>query len=168
MSVELLKTYHLIKEENKIFKDQLLRSIAETENTRKRLNKDKQEISHYSIMNFARDIISIKDNLERAISNIAKIEEIEKKEVNNIESFLKGIIITNKEFSNILKKYNIKEINPLNKKFDSNIHQAMFEEEQENIEPNTITKVLQTGYLIKDKLLRPAMVSVSKRKNTNK
>jgi len=158
--------YELQSKEISILKDQLLRALAEADNLRKRSKKEKDDILQYSIMSFARDIVLVKDNLHRALSNVSSLGDIENKneKLTEEESFVKGIVITDKEFSNTLTKYKIKEINPIHTEFDCNLHQAMFEEESEEHAPNTVINVLQVGYQLKDKLLRPAMVSVAKKK----
>merc|ERR1712072_1304018 len=103
------KKHELEDKENKILKDQLLRSLAEIDNLRKRYKKEKDNILQYSVMNFARDIVLVKDNLQRALKNISYLDEIKNKDkdLKEEEAFIKGIIITDKEFLNTLNKYNI-------------------------------------------------------------
>ena len=146
--------------------DKLLRALAEIENVRKRAQKDLEEARNYSIMNFSRDILSVQDNLCRALESIKNSKPQHKNSSKEIEgSLLEGIKLTVEELSIILGKHGIKEVNPLHLPFDSYFHQAMFEEESEEYDSGIVTQVFQVGYTLKKRLLRPAMVVVSKKKS---
>lgn len=147
-------------EEVQNLKDQLLRSLAENENLRKRTSKDIEQIKKYGHINFVRDLLSSVDNLNRAIKAVPK-------DRNNLEEPIKNLIIgveiVLNEISSTLERNNIKQINPLDEKFDYNFHQAMYEAENSEKEPGTILEVIQTGYILYDRLVRPALVGISKK-----
>ncbi|MDX1923768.1 MAG: nucleotide exchange factor GrpE [Rickettsiaceae bacterium] len=137
--------------------DKLLRSFAENENLRKRYEKQIEEVRDYSITNFAKDLISVIDNLERAIQ--FKPEDL----APELQGFFDGVIMTHKELSNIFVKNNIVSIAPsAGEKFDYNQHFAISQIEDESLEKDSIVGLMQVGYKIKDRLLRPASVSVAK------
>lgn len=141
-------------------KDQLLRALAETENVRRRAVQEKEDAHKYGMTNLARDIVSIADNIRRALDHLDKDSlPVE------LKPFIEGVEITEKELHNLFDKYSIKKIDPLGEKFNSNFHQAMFEQESSDHESGTITQVMQAGYTLHDRLLRPAMVGVAKKKN---
>lgn len=143
-------------------KDQLLRAIAETENTRKRAQKEKEETAKYAIANFARDLVSVVDNLNRALETI-KGDDLNLSP--EVKSLKEGILMTEKDLLKTLEKYGIKKIHPLGEKFDHNFHQAMFEGESEDHGEGHVMHVMQAGYTLHDRLLRPALVGVSKGKD---
>ena len=140
-------------------KDQRLRAIAELENFRKRAEKDQSDALKYGISNFAKEIINIRDNIERAQSSISD----EAKNNENIKSVIEGIDLIAQSVISTFEKIGIKKIESLNEKFDHNLHQAMMEIENEELEPGTIVQELIPGYTLHDRLLRPAMVGVSKK-----
>ena len=148
------------EDEIKNLKDQLLRTLAENENLRKRTSKDIEQIKKYGHINFVRDLLSSVDNLNRAIKAVPK-------DRNNLEEPIKNLIIgveiVLNEISSTLERNNIKQINPLDEKFDYNFHQAMYEAENSEKEPGTILEVIQTGYILYDRLVRPALVGISKK-----
>ena len=139
--------------------DILLRTLADADNALKRAKKEKDDLKKYAISSFVKDILPVQDNLQRALEN----DDI-KKESTSFDTFTKGIIMTLKEFSSVLSKHGLSEINPVNSPFDSNFHQAIFEEERSDVPVGTIIKVLQKGFLLKGRLIRPAMVISSKAK----
>ena len=145
-------------------KDQRLRAIAELENFRKRAEKDQSDALKYGISNFAKEIINIRDNIERAQSSIS--EEAKNNEA--IKSVIEGIDLIAQSVITTFEKIGIKKIESLNKKFDHNLHQAMMEIENDDLEPGTIVQELIPGYTLHDRLLRPAMVGVSKKKKKDK
>ena len=151
-----------LNEEIKDLKDQRLRAIAELENFRKRAEKDQSDALKYGISNFAKEIINIRDNIERAQSSIS--EEAKNNEA--IKSVIEGIDLIAQSVVSTFEKIGIKKIESLNEKFDHNLHQAMMEIENDDLEPGTIVQELIPGYTLHDRLLRPAMVGVSK--NTKK
>ena len=144
-------------------KNQLLRTLADNENNRRRYEKEKEDLSVYVISNFAKEMLSVLDNLQRALEVSNKID-IENKDVdNNTKNFIEGVQLTEKQLNSIFEKFKISIIESLNSKFDPNIHQAMFEIENNEIDEGTILQVIQEGFKIEDRLLRPALVGVSKK-----
>ncbi len=152
-----------LNEEITDLKDQRLRTIAELENFRKRAEKDQSDALKYGISNFAKEIITIRDNIERAQSSIS--EEAKSNEA--IKSVIEGIDLIAQSVVSTFEKIGIKRIDSLNKKFDHNLHQAMMEIENDDLEPGTIVQELIPGYTLHDRLLRPAMVGVSKKTKKN-
>ena len=144
-------------------KNQLLRTLADNENNRRRYEKEKEDLSVYVISNFAKEMLSVLDNLQRALEVSNKID-IENKDVdNNTKNFIEGVQLTEKQLNSIFEKFKISIIESLNSKFDPNIHQAMFEIENNEVDEGTILQVIQEGFKIEDRLLRPALVGVSKK-----
>ena len=152
-----------LNEEITGLKDQRLRAIAELENFRKRAEKDQSDALKYGISNFAKEIINIRDNIERAKSSIS--EEAKNNEA--IKSVIEGIDLIAQSVVSTFEKIGIKKIESLNEKFDHNLHQAMMEIENDDLEPGTIVQELIPGYTLHDRLLRPAMVGVSKKTKKN-
>ena len=142
--------------------NKLLLAAADSENLRKRFEREKEDLSSYVITKFATEILSFLDNLQRALSSIDIEKSKEKDE--SISHFIEGIELTEKQVVEIFKKFNIEKINSLNEVSDPNLHQAMFEVEKEDMEPGYVAEVVQEGYMIGERLLRPAMVGVSKKK----
>ncbi len=139
-------------------KDHRLRAVAELDNFRKRSEKDQSDALKYSISNFAKEVVSIMDNIERAKSSINQ----DKKEEKSIKSVLEGIDLIHQSIVSVFEKFGIKKIDSINQKFDHNFHQAMMEVERDDCEPGIVVQELIPGYTIHDRLLRPAMVGVSK------
>ena len=152
-----------LNEEITDLKDQRLRAIAELENFRKRAEKDQSDALKYGISNFAKEIINIRDNIERAQSSIS--EEAKNNEA--IKSVIEGIDLIAQSVVSTFEKIGIKKIESFNEKFDHNLHQAMMEIENDDLEPGTIVQELIPGYTLHDRLLRPAMVGVSKKTKKN-
>ena len=152
-----------LNEEITSLKDQRLRAIADLENFRKRAEKDQSDALKYGISNFAKEIINIRDNIERAQSSISD----EAKNNEAIKSVIEGIDLIAQSVVSTFEKIGIKKIESLNEKFDHNLHQAMMEIENEELEPGTIVQELIPGYTLHDRLLRPAMVGVSKKSKKN-
>ena len=152
-----------LNEEITSLKDQRLRAIAELENFRKRAEKDQSDALKYGISNFAKEIINIRDNIERAQSSISD----EAKNNETIKSVIEGIDLIAQSVVSTFEKIGIKKIESLNEKFDHNLHQAMMEIENDELEPGTIVQELIPGYTLHDRLLRPAMVGVSKKPKKN-
>ena len=152
-----------LKEEIESLKDQRLRAVAELENFRKRAEKDQSDALKYGIANFAKEIINIGDNIERAKSSIS--EEVRSNE--SIKSVVDGLDLIAQSTMATFEKIGIKKIESINQKFDHNLHQAMMEIEKNDIEPGTIVQELIPGYKLHDRLLRPAMVGVSKKSQEN-
>ena len=152
-----------LHEEISSLKDQRLRAIAELENFRKRAEKDQSDALKYGISNFAKEIINISDNIERAQSSIPE----EAKNNETIKPVIEGIDLIAQSVVTTFEKIGIKKIESLNEKFDHNLHQAMMEIENDDLEPGTIVQELIPGYTLHDRLLRPAMVGVSKKPKKN-
>ncbi len=148
-----------LKEEIRILKEEKIRVLAEMENLRKRFDREKIDSIKYGSVNFARDILSPGDNLERALSAINKEEDHSK----SIKNLIEGLLMVKKELATVLEKNGITKIDTLNKKFDPNLHQAMMELENNDLDEGIVVQEIQTGYLMHDRLLRPAMVGVSKK-----
>ena len=152
-----------LKEEIESLKDQRLRAVAELENFRKRAEKDQSDALKYGIANFAKEIINIGDNIERAKSSIS--DEVRSNE--SIKSVVDGLDLIAQSTLATFEKIGIKKIESINQKFDHNLHQAMMEIEKNDCEPGTIVQELIPGYTLHDRLLRPAMVGVSKKSQEN-
>jgi len=142
-------------------KDQLLRTVADSENLRKRLEREKEQTRKFGIANFAKDLLSIADNLGRALDAAPNKEDVEDQAIENL---VLGIQMTEQELQKAFDNNNIRKIDPLGEKFDYNFHQAMFEVEETDQEPGIVVQVLQPGYAIDDRILRPAMVGVAANK----
>lgn len=134
----------------------LLRALAETENIRKRAERDRQDIQQYAVTNFARDMLSVLDNLARAIQVMQSASQ------GAPQDFLEGIVMTEKELLKVFEKYKITPVDALQKPFDPHLHQAVCEIETADQPAGTVVQVMQSGYQIGDRLLRPAMVGVAK------
>jgi len=148
-----------LKEDIKTLKEEKIRVLAEMENLRKRFDREKIDSIKYGSVNFARDILSPGDNLERALSSINKEED----HPQSIKNLIEGLLMVKKELSSALEKNGITKIDTLNKKFNPNLHQAMMEIENNDLDEGTVVQEIQTGYMMHDRLLRPAMVGVSKK-----
>ena len=149
----------ILKEEIKTLKEEKIRVLAEMENLRKRFEREKIDSIKYGSVNFARDVLSPGDNLERALSVINEEEE----QSQSIKNLIEGLLMVKKELSTALEKNGITKIDSLDKKFDPNLHQAMMEIENDELDEGVVVQEIQTGYMMHDRLLRPAMVGVSKK-----
>ena len=148
------------KNEIQELKDQLLRSLADSENLRKRTTKEIADAKRYSHISFVRDLVSSVDNLQRALKAVPD----DKSELSEpVKNLIIGLEIVEKEIINTFEKHNLKEISPLHEKFDYNLHQAMFEVPTTDKDPGYVVEVSQKGYLLHDRLVRPAMVGISKK-----
>jgi len=141
-------------------KDQLMRTLADSENLRKRTLKDVEQAKKFSHITFVRDLVSSVDNLKRALDSIPEDKSNLPEPIKNL---VVGLEIVEKEIITTLEKNNIKQIDPINEKFDYNFHQAMFEIPTSDCDPGIVVQVSQKGYLLYDRLVRPAMVGVSKK-----
>lgn len=139
-------------------KDQWMRAMAETENLRQRAQRDREDALKYASSSFARDMLSIADNLHRALQSCPPEENLP----DTVKALISGVEMTEKELLTTFERHGIQKIVPLNEKFDPHRHQAMFEIEQSDQTPGTVVQVLQSGYIMHDRLLRPAMVAVAK------
>ena len=148
--------------ENQIkdLKDQLIRTLADSENLRKRTIKEVEHAKKYSHITFVRDLVSSVDNLQRALESVPDDKSQLPEPVKNL---IIGLDIVEKEIVTTFEKHNLKQICPLGEKFDYNFHQAMFEVPTNDSEPGIVVEVSQKGYLLHDRLVRPAMVGISKK-----
>ena len=149
--------------------DKLTRTFAEMENQRRRYEKEKDEAFEYGGFSFARETLNLIDNLERAKESLKNDESLKNSE--SLKKTLEHLEIIHKDILSIFKKNNIEPVTSINKKLDPNYHQAMMEIEDDKKEPGTIIQEIQKGFTMKDRLLRPALVGVSKKtekKETNK
>ena len=143
-------------------KDKLARTFAEMENQRRRFEKEKDDAFEYGGFSFARESLNLLDNLERSKSSLENDEKLQNTET--LKKVIEHLDIVNKDIISIFKKNNIEQIKSINEKLDPNLHQAMMEIEDDTKEPGTIIQEIQKGYMMKDRLLRPSLVGVSKKK----
>jgi len=141
-------------------KDRLLRSLAEMENLRKRTEREVADSRAYAITVFARDILTVADNMHRALG--ALDTELRQKADTAVKALLDGVELTERELLNVLEKHGVKKLEPLGQKFDPNRHQAMYEMPDASAAPGTVVQVVQAGYTIGDRVLRPALVAIAK------
>ena len=139
-------------------KQEVLYAQAETQNVRRRLEKEKQDASAYAATGFARDILSVADNLSRALAAFPE----SRRDNEAIKPLLTGIEMTAKELENVFQRNGIAKIEAMGQRLDPNRHQAMVELENAEVDPGTVIQEMQAGYMIKDRLLRPALVGVAK------
>ena len=142
--------------------DKLLRSLAEVENQRRRFDKEKQEAFDFGGFNFARESLSLIDNIDRATTSFKNDERL--KDNKDLNIIIDGIEIVKKDLLSTFKKNNIEVIDCINKKFDPNYHQAMLEIEDSSKETGIVVQEIQRGYMMKNRLLRPSLVGVTKKK----
>jgi molecular chaperone GrpE len=140
-------------------KDQLLRALAEAENVRRRAQREREDAAKYAITNFARDVLQVSDNLHRALEAIPAAALVADEALKNLHE---GVSATERQLDAALERQQVKRIWPMGEKFDANLHQAMFEVQTADQAPGTVVQVMQAGYLIHDRLLRPALVGVAK------
>src|SRR6187397_2175264 len=141
-------------------KDRLLRTLAEMENLRRRTEREVADSRVYAVTNFARDILAVADNMERAMK--ALDDEIRDKADAGVKALLDGVELTERELIKVMEKHGIKRLEPQGQKFDPNLHQAMFEIPDESVPAGTVVQIMQPGYTIGERVLRPALVGVSK------
>ena len=141
-------------------KDRLLRTLAEMENLRRRTEREVADARAYGITNFARDILAVADNMERALQ--ALDDEIRAKADAGVKALLDGVELTERELIKVMEKYGVKKLEPQGQKFDPNLHQAMFELPDPSVPAGTIVQVMQPGYTIGERVLRPALVGIAK------
>jgi len=148
-----------LEPEEEELRNQLLRAMADNENLRKRTEREVAAAKKYGPFSFVRDLLASIDNLEKATSLIPENKDEMDETLKNI---LIGVDMTGREVASVLERHGISKINPEGEKFDYNLHQAMFEVPTNEVEPGTVVQVVQLGYLLHDRLIRPAMVGVSK------
>ncbi len=150
----------LLVDEAAEFKDRLLRTLAEMENLRKRTEREVADARQYGIASFARDMLGVADNFRRALETIGP--EVRAGADAAVTGFIEGVELTEKELLRALEKNGIRKIDPQGEKFDPNLHQAMYEVPDPSVPAGTVVQVVQPGYVIGERILRPAMVAVSK------
>lgn len=155
----------VLKAENAELKDRLLRALADTENTRRRAERDRQDASQYAVTRFARDILAVADNFARAID--ACPADARESAGPQVKAVIEGVEATERQLLATLEQHGVKQIDTSNGKFDPHFHQAIAEVPGEGKPPGTIMNVVQTGYVIGDRLLRPAMVTVARRESAS-
>jgi len=157
---EISKELAALRSEAEANKDRALRALAELENVRKRLERERDEARIYSVTRFARDMLVVADNLSRALS--ALTPEIREGAGDSLKAVMDGVEATQRELHAALGRHGIKRIEAENSRFDPHLHQAIAEVPAQGKEPGTVIHVVQDGYTIGDRLLRPAMVTVAK------
>lgn len=141
------------------YRDKALRAVAELENYRRRADKERDDVAKYAISNFAREMLPVADNLRRALdAQPPAAGEV----AAPLKAFVAGVELTERELLAAFERFGLKKIDPLGEPFDHNFHQAMFEIEDPSKPSGIVVQVMQSGYLLKDRLLRPALVAVSK------
>ena len=150
------------EEEIENLKDKLARTFAEMENQRRRFEKEKDDAFEYGGFSFAKESLNLLDNLERSKTSLENDDKL--KNTETLKKVIEHLDIVNKDIISIFKKNNIEQIKSINEKLDPNLHQAMMEIEDDTKEPGTIIQEIQKGYMMKDRLLRPSLVGVSKKK----
>jgi molecular chaperone GrpE len=148
------------------FKDKLLRTLAEMENLRKRTEREVADARLYAITSFAREVLAVADNIHRALGAVGP--ELREHADPQVKSFIEGIELTERELMKALEKSGVRKFSPHGEKFDPNVHQAMFEMETADVPPGHVAQVIQAGYMIGDRVLRPALVAVAKAAKSDK
>ena len=141
-------------------KDRLLRTLAEMENLRRRTEREVADARAYGVTSFARDILAVADNMERALK--ALDDEIRDKAEAGVKALLDGVELTERELIKVMEKHGVRKIEPQGQKFDPNLHQAMLEIPDASVPAGTVVQIMQPGYTIGERVLRPALVGVSK------
>ncbi|MDI6027341.1 nucleotide exchange factor GrpE [Corticibacterium sp. UT-5YL-CI-8] len=149
-----------LMKENEELKDRSLRIAAEMENLRRRTAREVQDARAYSVANFARDMLTVSDNLRRAIDAVPA--ELRAAGEAGLTALVEGVEMTERSMLTTLERHGVKKLSPEGEKFDPNFHQAMFEVPNPTVPANTVVQVVQPGYSIGDRVLRPAMVGVAK------
>ena len=149
-----------LNEEVASLRDRLLRLAAEMENSRKRLEREKAEATLYAATNFARDLLSVADNMGRALSAVSPDERAIADEVT--QNLLAGVEVVERDLLNTFQRYGIRKLTTVGQKFDPNMHQALFEVPDKDYPPGTVVQEMQSGFAIGERCLRPAMVGVAK------
>jgi molecular chaperone GrpE len=150
------------KREAAEFKDKLLRTLAEMENLRKRTEREVLDARVYGIAGFARDVLAVADNMHRALEAIGP--DLRDAADPKVKALIEGVELTERELMKILEKNGVQKFSPQGEKFDPNFHQAMYEAPTSDQPPGQVAQVIQAGYMIGDRVLRPALVAVSKAK----
>jgi molecular chaperone GrpE len=146
--------------ENSQLKDRVLRTLAEMENLRRRADREVSDAKTYGVTSFARDMLTVVDNLARALEHLPA--EARTSAEASIRSMIEGVELTARDLEAVLSRHGVKKLDPKGQKFDPNLHQAIFEARDETVPAGTVSQVVQSGWTIGDRVLRPAMVGVSK------
>jgi molecular chaperone GrpE len=157
---DALAVIEALNAENSQLKDRVLRTLAEMENLRRRTDREVSDAKTYGVTNFARDMLTVVDNLSRAREHLPA-EALASAEP-SIRSMIEGVELTARDLEAVLGRHGVKKLDPKGQKFDPNFHQAIFEAPDETMPAGTVSQVVQTGWTIGDRVLRPAMVGVSK------
>lgn len=152
--------------ENAALKEKFLRTLAEMENLRRRTEKEVSDAKLYGVTSFARDMLGFADNLHRALESVTP--KIREEASDDFKTFIEGIELTERDFLSRLARHGIKKIDPLGQKFDAHSHEALFELSHSEFEAGTIAQVVEFGYQIGDRILRPAKVGVARGQITKK
>ncbi|HET8728868.1 MAG TPA: nucleotide exchange factor GrpE [Alphaproteobacteria bacterium] len=147
-----------LRDENARLKDQMLRALAEVENTRRRAERDREETAKFAIGKFARDLLNVADNLRRALESVPADAAADNPVLNTLAE---GVAATERELLAAFEKHGLTRIDPVDQKFDPNFHQAMFEVPNSGKVPGTVVQVMAPGYVLNGRLVRPAMVGVA-------
>lgn len=142
------------------FKDKLLRTLADMENLRKRTDREIADARVYGVAGFARDVLAVADNMHRALATID--DELHAQSDPKLKAMIDGVELTERELHKVLEKNGVKKFSPEGEKFDPNVHQAMYEVPTSELPPGHVAQVIQAGYMLGDRVLRPALVGVSK------
>ena len=153
------ETIAALRAEAADLKDKLLRAHAEVENIRKRAEREKEDTAKYAVTRFARDIVNVGDNFQRAIDAVPPGAA---EQDAALKSFLEGVTMTERELLNVLERYGIKRVQPVGEPFNPHLHQAVMEIQRSDVPAGTVVQVFQAGFTIEDRVLRPAMVAVAK------
>jgi molecular chaperone GrpE len=149
-----------LRRENAELKDKVLRTLAEMENLRRRAEREAADVKTYGVTSFARDMLTFADNLRRAAESAPAVAR--EQEGTALKTLIEGIELTERDFLSRLGKYGIKKLEPLGAKFDPNLHEALFEVPDETVPNGTVAQVMEDGYTIGERVLRPAKVGVSR------
>lgn len=149
-----------LADEAAAMKDRLLRTLAEMENLRRRTEKEVADAKAYGVTSFARDMLTFGDNLHRALANVPKAAVAEADGA--LQSFVQGVELTEKDFVSRLARHGVRKIEPQGAKFDPNLHEALFEAPDDSVPHGTVTQVVEHGFTIGERVLRPAKVGISR------
>lgn len=158
----LAERVSVLERENADYKDRLLRALAEMENLRRRSEREMQDARAYAVTKFAGDMIGTADNLRRALESLPKVEGVESEERAALKPLIEGVELTERELLKSLEKHGVKKREPVGEKFDPHKDQAVFEIPDESVVSGTVLQVMQSGFMIGERVLRPSMVGVSR------
>jgi molecular chaperone GrpE len=158
--LELARQFEHLRQEGAELKDRLLRTLAEMENLRRRTEREVADARTYGIANFAREMLDVADNMRRALDAVGP--DMRQNADPGLKAFLEGVELTERELQKVLEKHGVTQVDPLGQKFDPNLHQAMYELPDPTVPAGTVAQVVQPGYRIGERVLRPALVAVAK------